>query len=443
MLFKDLISNNLETVLNSSLVLFAIYAILITIYSNKRFYFIELTILFAIIQWLIAPSFIETLKIDYLNVFQIGNKSAIILYFSLAIYCSISLLIILHFFKRKEKNKIIYSFIEDSNELKTQLKYKKLGLFYLKIGIFSSIFSFVFSAIPVIGVINSFLWNLIPIGSLFLVYSNIRNKVFIILMTLSYILLIGVKSSLFMHSVFWIIIIFLFIMLKHPIHVTIKLLFITFMLPAFAILQIAKGGYRKELWYGNSENNSSISLLISNLKNSNNNTDFTKKGNLAYIPLAIRMNQAHIDGKVIKIFPNKRNFLHGFTIAKSFLSVFVPRIIWPNKYGYSNQKMIELAEHKNGGNSFFTVSIMAECYANFGFEGGLLFFIVLFFILKILYIRMLKLKINGIPFIFFVPTIFFTTIRTEIDFYQLFANIIMSYIIFYFVLKNTKYIISY
>lgn len=419
----------LELIINYSLVTAILLSLYVIIKSNKEYFFIEIAFFFALIQWLIAPAFIESLDIKYLEILQINNKNRVMDYFTYSISTVTILFLALFVFQKNKKNTIVHRVISKMKNEDQQNYNGFIGIRFLAIGVVMSLINSLF-IIPVISVILGFMWNLIPIGLIYLLFSNTKQRYLFLAFGVLYLLILGVKSGLFFHTVIWTLILSIFFFLKHPVRSIIKIAVVLALLPVFAILQVSKTQFRAQTWTDKEVKESKSSILIREFNKSSKKMNFAKNADLALIPIAVRLNQAHIDAKVMKNIPKHKKFQNGATILKSFLSVFVPRPLWPNKYGYNNEKMITLANYKDAKNAFFTVSMQGEAYANFGYLGGGIFLVLYLFCLKWFYIKVLDTNYAGISMLFFTPAIFYTVIRTEIDFYQLFANLILNYIIF-------------
>ncbi|MFT5725086.1 MAG: hypothetical protein ACI9JN_002209 [Bacteroidia bacterium] len=432
-----MIKELLNDIINYSACGVLLYLFFLAIRSNKEYFFIEIAVFFALIQWVLAPAFMETIEIEGFKPFQLITNARIISYFSYSISSFIVLFMALFLFLRKKKNVVVRRVLDEMKSPEQQGFNGKIGIIYIVVGAISSLIFALFN-IPVISVILSFLWNLIPVGIIHVIYSRIRGQFIILTLGIIYFLSIGVKTGLFFQTMIWLGIIAIFAFLKYKFPTILKLSFLILAIPGVLILQVAKHEYREKTWGDKEITGSKSLLLISELKETALNIDFKESSKYTFLPIALRMNQAHIDGKVMKNIPKRKPFQNGKTISKSFLSVFVPRPLWPGKYTYGNEKMLDLANHKLGKNAFFTVSIMGESYANFGLKGGVAFLCIFLFILKALYVRIIGQNYGRVYLLFFSPAIFYTVIRTEIDFYQIFANLIISYILFTFIAKATS-----
>lgn len=399
------------------------------IFSNlgKKIIFIELVPVMAAIQWVLAPLFIEIIDNPLIERYKIENIKTESVYIS---YAYFSYIVVYIFFLLKDSiriNKISFS-LE-----KLSLKNYKINASIGKRIVVLSLLSFLFNqltSIPVLSVVASFTAALLPVGIIILNFSNYKYKYLFLFLFIIFSVWDAMMKAMFFKLFINMTFVFMFLDLKIKTRKLYKIALGVLIIPLLVFLQIAKKEYRKSYW---NSDKSQIASLSNAIEESSDQAESSNSRLELLIPLFQRLNQGYIDGKVFKEFPENQSFKNGETIVKSFVSVLVPRIFWENKYGYDNRKVKELANHKVKKNVFFTVSIMAETYANFGFIGGLLFFIFFSFLIKEYYLIILSKAINQTTLAYFAPIIFLTVFRTEIDYFQIFSNIINSSILVFFV----------
>jgi hypothetical protein len=148
-----------------------------------------------------------------------------------------------------------------------------------------------------------------------------------------------------------------------------------------------------------------------------NDASFKKK----YLPILLtRVNQTFFDHFV---FTNALKIGDGkprpSTIKNSFLAAFVPRIFWPDKPSFDNGRLYELSGLNIRG-AFISISLIAEAYINYGYEGGAFFMTFYALCLALIMVFIIKQAFKSVPLlILFIPYLFFNILRVEVDFTQI------------------------
>lgn len=384
-------------------------------FAGRRLAVIEWAVFFAWIQWVWSP-----LACYELTDLIVSKPS--LLYMSFAVLSCISLMVIFFFYQRKHHKAIIEAISIELQTKNTQIVNKRRGFLFIIIGFVSKMLAKTIGEISVVGTFITFLSPLYFVGIIFLISSNLRQKVYVVIFLIALDFSFALQTSLLYKSVTWSILIGSHLDFKYRFSFLSKSVLVLVFIPVILFVQMAKGEYRANRW-GTEE----ISALnfISDLGYVYNST---KEGDPLVLaePTLRRLNQGHIDIRVFENISRGQSLLYGRTIVKSFASALIPRTLWTNKYGYTDRKVKELANYYGNQNAFFSVSIMAETYANFGLYGGLAFIIIFIVLIKKVYLQYLSSSTGGISNFYFAPLIFFTILRTEVDYYQWFASVILG-----------------
>ena len=175
----------------------------------------------------------------------------------------------------------------------------------------------------------------------------------------------------------------------------------------------------------------SIDMIIDDLSSANDD-------GLLFEGLLGRLNQGVHDSFVYNNAALKTT--KEMTIPQSFLGVFVPRIIYPDKPSFNSKKLRMLGNYDGMGSAFITLSGFAEAYANFGLFGGMIFLFIFSLWLNHLW-RMLRGRLDG-PALLLLIIPFFHVLRCEVDFYHWFSGLFNGWLVFELitrVLKNNSY----
>jgi hypothetical protein len=142
----------------------------------------------------------------------------------------------------------------------------------------------------------------------------------------------------------------------------------------------------------------------------------------------VRINQGLWDNYAISKVEQNGNFLDGESIINATLGAFVPRFIWPDKPKFDNALLSRLTNMKI--NAFISISILAESYVNFKFFGGCIFMFIYGLLLRGYYALILRWGFRRTPLYFvFLPFLFYTFTRAEVDFVQTIYSIVSSTIV--------------
>ena len=142
----------------------------------------------------------------------------------------------------------------------------------------------------------------------------------------------------------------------------------------------------------------------------------------------VRANQGFLVAKVIKYFPNAKEFDNGAYLGQAIFSALIPRIFWPDKPKAGGRFTVEyFTGDKLVGNTSMNVSPVGEAYGSFGPGLGILYLAILALFIRGVYLWFIYLT-NSIPFlIFWFPVVFYQLAYSmETDSLQIFNSLFKS-----------------
>src|SRR5687768_10257041 len=153
-------------------------------------------------------------------------------------------------------------------------------------------------------------------------------------------------------------------------------------------------------------------------------------------PIYQRMNQGYNIALVQKRIPKQVDFLGGEYLGLTFISSFVPRLIWPDKPkagGAENMKIYTGIIIKSWSTN---VGPFGEAYGNFGHFGGWVYILVFSFFIRAAYTKFLDVCRNRPIFFLWLPAIFFQTFYViETDSLQAFNSLIKGAVFMFLMYK--------
>jgi hypothetical protein len=298
--------------------------------------------------------------------------------------------------------------------------YNKMGEIAMNLFVFGVIFTALNRLIPNIPTIKQLvncLANLLYISIICFYFSkNPFRFVYIALISL-FLITDAFRSTLLFTAFLWMFFYFLYFQIQKPWKLYVKLSLFIVVSIFLVVVQSVKQDIRKKQGLNSDLNSFSDAIAAKGSVIQENDASFKKK----YLPILLtRVNQTFFDHFVfknaLKIDEGKRR---PNTIKNSFLAAFVPRIFWPDKPSFDNGRLYELSGLNIRG-AFISISLIAEAYINYGYEGGAFFMAFYAFCLAIIMVFIIKQSFKSIPLlILFIPYLFFNILRVEVDFTQI------------------------
>lgn len=386
---------------------------------DKGFLFYRYVLLFALLQWIVAP-FFDYLYFNTHYLYHMYVPESI--YMSLIVPGLYAFKIGLDLFGRRSESTF---FLWRNIAASCFEQYRFLGFLLLFTGI-------IFYLLGQSGVGGSLafafylLGNLKYVGGLVLLFSNYQHALKINLGLILWLFIDSLRGGMFHEFILWTLLLLPFIFLKFSITTLHKAsLFIAFITCIF-IIQAVKEEYRNVVWYskGQAEGNFSTFADIVDKRH-------TTKGVASedeFHSLNIRFNQGWIISRILYYVPSHESFADGGTINEAIFSSFLPRFLNPDKQGAGGQKNFKrFTGLKLHGSTSMGTSIIGEAYANYGQFGTFVFMFLWGLFLGYIIFLHVNLSIKYPILLFFIPWVFIECVKAETDFVTVLNYIIKAY----------------
>jgi hypothetical protein len=384
-----------ETVTGAILCTFLFWQLLLKI--NDALVFREIILIAFISQASLIPSYFYF----YYEPIMEGAQYEVYIptgYLNMSLACSIIFFIVFYLIPKKDyqKEKLDYVYTNiRNNESPHQL--------LIFVGIVSLLGLQLM--IPGIAFIFKILSELLVVGLLY--FSFKRKRKLLILLYLTAQLLYGLQFSMlgtffittFLFGVYYA---FLYPFSKFK---KVAIIFIGF--STLLLFQTVKHGYRFAKWYRQGElaHASSFTVWKTLIVDQLTSEDGLFNQH-AISGLLGRLNQGYLSGLTFEHVPKNEPFANGETIGMAVASALVPRIFWPDKPEAGGQEMMKkYAGVTMINGTSMNIGIIGEAYVNFGIIGGVIFFFVFCFLLRLLYVKVLLRIATDKPHIllWFIP----------------------------------------
>ena len=153
-------------------------------------------------------------------------------------------------------------------------------------------------------------------------------------------------------------------------------------------------------------------------------------------PIYQRMNQGYNIALVQKRIPSQVNYLGGEYLGLTFISSFVPRLVWPDKPKAGGAENMRLYTGIIIRTWSTNVGPFGEAYGNFGYLGGWVYIFAFSFFIRYAYTKFLDICRNRPIFFLWLPAIFFQTFYViETDSLQAFNSLIKGAVFMFIMFK--------
>ena len=272
------------------------------------------------------------------------------------------------------------------------------------------------------------------VGALYLLFSRNELRFLLVAVSLSPLMIASLNTGMFHDLIIWLAILFCYWFAQRKWSFATKLVALSASAFALFSIQAIKQEYRSQLRSGSDP---SVTSLLS---------EYVSPGGLAWesdtlTQVVVRLNQGWIISAVMANVPEEEPFAEGETIKDAVISALMPRFLYPDKKmagGRENFRRFTGLEILDG--TSMGISPLGEAYANFGELGGILLmagFGAMFaglFYLTILYI------IRRPAFFFWLPLVFYQSIKAETEFLVVFNQLtkgaIVAFAMHYFIDLN-------
>lgn len=248
------------------------------------------------------------------------------------------------------------------------------------------------------------------VGGLYLLFSRHELRLLMFGASLSPLLITSLSSGMFHDMILWFAIIFCYWFAQRKWLFAVKMLILFSAAFAMFSIQVVKQEYRQKMSKG--EPASIVTLL----------GEYITPGGKAWennaISLAVtRLNQGWIISAVMEHVPLEEPFCDGETLKDAVVSALVPRFLMPDKMtagGRVNFRRftgLEIADSTSMG-----ISPLGEAYANFGEFGGTIVMVCYGAAFSGMFYLALLNVIRRPAFFFWLPLIFYQSIKAETEF---------------------------
>jgi hypothetical protein len=233
-------------------------------------------------------------------------------------------------------------------------------------------------------------------------YKNFPWKWYLIAGIVGFILLDSLNSGMFTIIAYMSGLVLILLVADKKIHIYKKVGLLVAGLAALAFVQLFKLDLRRS--YKSRENASITALATKVVANSQE----TALEALVY-PIYQRMNQGFNIALVQNRIPKQVNFLGGGYLGLTFVSSFVPRVVWPDKPKAGGKENMRIYTGLNITTWSTNVGPFGEAWGNFGQLGGLVYIFVFFFFIRAVYTKFISLCRDRPILFLWLPAMFFQT----------------------------------
>jgi hypothetical protein len=359
---------------------------------------LQLTAVIATLQWLVGPILNFNTPYEY-GKYQmyVGEQE----YFQFALPATCSYVVIM----------LAVGASVRQRQLLQQLDHRN----FLAIGILLNLLSLAasFAAVRFGGGLQFFLFMLTQlryVGALYLLFSRHQLRYILFAVSLSPLLSQSLSSGMFHDMILWLAIVFCYWFAQRKWAFGQKVVALS--LSAFLLfsIQAVKQEYRALMKRG--ERPSMVSLV----------GKYVTPGGRAWESdvltlVVVRLNQGWIISAVMDHVPANEPFAEGETIKDAVVSAFLPRFLFPEKKeagGRENFRRftgLPIADETSMG-----ISPLGEAYANFGEFGGILVMATFGAFFAGLFSLSLKYVVHRPAFFFWLPLLFYQSIKAETEF---------------------------
>ena len=278
--------------------------------------------------------------------------------------------------------------------------------------------------------LNSFLYYSLYASAFYIYfYKNFPWKWYFLAGVVGFILLDAFNSGMFTIIAYMSGLLLILIVADKKIHLYKKagLLFVGLM--ALGFIQLFKLDLRRSYKKGE---NASITTLATRVVSNSQETALEA----VIYPVYQRMNQGYNIALVQKRIPKQVNFLGGEYLGLTFLSSFVPRIVWPDKPKAGGAENMRLYTGIILTTWSTNIGPIGDAYGNFGLLGGLVYLLVFSFFIRGAYTKFLDICRKRPIFFVWLPAMFFQTFYViETDSLQAFNSLIKGAVFLFIMYK--------
>ncbi|HMO61651.1 MAG TPA: hypothetical protein PKC39_09855 [Ferruginibacter sp.] len=381
---------------------------------------------FMCLQILLGPSF-AYLGADEVQRQQYRMQIPLDEYFSYAIPAVLAFIAGLHITAGKLKGEFInQKAISEFADQNPHLPYYMVG--------FGFLFSVLMQMVPAeVGFVLVLLANLKYIGVFLIVLREKQLNVLPLVLVIASVVLSSLAGAMFHDLLTWALFIGSVMAIRYKPSVSFKtMVTVGFMLLAF-LIQRLKGGYRQEVWYGNSEAGLETLEKVYEAK--------TEKGGFfslqSFSESNLRINQGFIISHIMRNVPAKIPFQNGEQLMKIIESAILPRVLAPNKLNAGDRDFfMQYSGMRIRRGTSMALGSPGDAYINFGRSGGVVFMFCYGLLFSMVLGYLYKASIAYPIITLFSSLIFYYPIRPDCELQtilgHLFKATFLVYVIFLF-----------
>ncbi len=300
----------------------------------------------------------------------------------------------------------------------------KVGIYLMVIGVFSLMFS---SMLPVVIQFAFTLFFFSAFTGFLYVYfqPNFKWKTPILFVFGLVIFVNALQSGMFTVMAYMTITLISYFFVGRKVKFWKKIL--TFVVGLFLIfvLQNVKLAYRKQTWL-NEYQGSKVTLFFNLVQD-----QFSSRSGVpldeVFFPIYTRGNQGYNISLVMRRIPLQQSFDGGEHLFITILSSFVPRVFWPDKPEAGGKFNMQYYAGFNIVGWSTNVGPLGEAYGSFGLYGGVVFMVILGFVVRWSYKLIFGISVKYPLVLFWLPVIFYqVTYSAESDTLQILNSIVKS-----------------
>lgn len=297
---------------------------------------------------------------------------------------------------------------------------------------FSSLVAYAITSFLPEGVqqLNTFLYYSLFASAFYIFfYKNFPWKWYLLAGIVGFILLDAFNSGMFTIIAYMSGLILILVIADKKIFLYKKIGLLVAGLAALGFIQLFKLDLRRAYQHGE---NASVTALATRVVSNSQETALKA----VIYPIYQRMNQGYNIALVQKRIPRQVNYLGGEYLGLTFISSFVPRLVWPDKPKAGGAENMRLYTGIIIRTWSTNVGPFGEAYGNFGYMGGWVYIFAFSFFIRYAYTKFLDICRNRPIFFLWLPAIFFQTFYVvETDSLQAFNSLIKGTVFMFIMFK--------
>lgn len=383
---------------------------------------LQLTSLIAVLQWLVGP------VLAYNNDYEYGKYQMYVdeaTYFEYALPATTLYVVVMLAIGASIRQKELLSSLDKSN-------FVRIGFFLNVLGLLA-----LFAGSRVGGNLQFLLFlasQVRYVGAIYFLMSRHPLRFLLAAGSVSLLLLDSVKVGMFHDMLLWLALLYCYWFAQQKWTFKVKLVSLGLTGILLFALQVVKQDYRAQLRRG--ESPSLAGMIFSYLSPNGRAWEDQKLSNVI-----VRLNQGWIISAVMDHVPEEEPFADGETLRNAVESALLPRVLAPEKKGAGGRENFQkytgllLEQGTSMG-----ISPLGEAYANFGGVGGIFLMMGFGAFFGLLFKWSLLLVVKRPAFFFWLPLIFYQSIKAETEFVvvlnQLSKGLVVALSVYYFTELN-------